>query len=257
MKCKGDSQHDITEGHKFCGECGSPAEEPVIAKAEGELSAEELAQGLDALGVIAKANAGLGDDLIDDLDDLDDPDAIDTEQLLKSELVRPGEDGTIDALPILDLLLKANNRQASIIQALGRELRSLRQDFGVVTKAEETVSRAYIARLDQLANRLNDAIETWSGLPRPRRAQVELVHKAVQTGAGDPQGGQKDASLAGDALIAKAVALENQGLILQDDAGRVAHFANRGITLDGLAQHRADLHARLVAGIAQQSRQSQ
>jgi len=240
--------------HKFCAGCGEPMVKAVA------VTQDELDKGLDALGLIAKANAALTDDIASgkgkDPDDPDgDGDGDEDVQLLKAEMLKPGEDGTIDALPILDLILKANNRVASIVQAHGREMRAMRKDLGIIAKSEEVVGRGQFANargLEEKIEALDATFANWAGLPKPRKAQVELIRKAVQTGDAD-----KDDSLAGNALIAKAVSLENQGLLQDGDASRVNHFANRGVTLDGIKTTRPDLHARLVAAIGTQQQHGQ
>jgi hypothetical protein len=283
MKCT--NQHDMGEGAKRCTDCGA-AGEGVIAKAvcvcgtEGTTEhkfcancgetmtkavqpQDELDKGLEALGLIAKANAELGDELIGKpdggQDDEDDDEDEDLNEILKSDILKPDANGDVNAMPILDLLLKAINRQATILQGIGREQRRQSKDTGTMAKSQEVVTRSSIAKsrsLEEKLDALAEQFSTWANLPKPRRGQVELINKAIQTGAGEGGPGADD-SLSGVHLIAKAVALETGGLLLQNDAGRVQHYANRGVTLKGLAQHDAGLHQRLVGAIANQQRAGQ
>lgn len=238
--------------HKFCGGCG----ESLVVKAV-TVTQDELDKGLDALGLIAKANAALDDDIIPEGAEGDDEGEGDDVLTLKSELLAPSADGSIDALPILDLLLKAVNRQATIIQAQGRELRAMRKDIGVQAESERTIGKGFFVKAHGLFEKieaLDQRFSEWAGLPKPRKAQVELINKAIVPGDGR---GEQDTSLTGTALIAKAVSLENQGLLQVGDASRVNHFANRGLSLDAIKIARPDLHGRLVSAIGAQKQQGQ
>lgn len=230
--CK--SKHEVADDAKFCGECGSAAED--VAKAIGP---DELDAALSALDDVHKAVSGLEDDL--DFED-DDPAAGEEDGLGGvAKSLAPGDDGSIDAMPVLDALFTANNRQARTILEVGRETRALRKELGIVAKSVATAVRSLHAG----AAGAPASAMALAGQLRPRRAQVELVQKLI------PGLNAADNSPRGETLWKAAVDAEVAGKLRPGDATMVQILANQGHTLDSITKSVPDLGARLAGVFTQ------
>lgn len=232
--CK--SKHEVAEDAKFCGECGSAAEDVAKAMAIG---ADELDAALGALDDVHKAVTGLEDDL--DFED-DDPSAGEEDGLGRvAKSLAPGDDGSIDAMPVLDALFTANNRQARTILEVGREARALRKELGTVAKSVATAVRSIHGLFAQGAA----AAASIADQPRARRAQVELVQKSI------PGLSAGDSSPRGESLWKAAVDAEVAGKLRSGDATMVQILSNQGHTLDSIIKSVPDLGARLAGVFTQ------
>lgn len=222
--CTGEGAHQNPDTAKFCGECGTTCGD--VAKA---VTADELDSALDVLDSFAKSVNDLDDDL--ELDDGDDG-GQDFGDVVKSV---QADDGTIDALPVLDALFKANNAQAGILQAVGREARAARRDLGLVAKSLSVALRQILASEAERGAHVAALAEQ----PRPRRAQVELVAKAI------PGLSASDNSPRGRDLWEAAVSAEIAGKLQAGDATLVQQLTNQGHTLDSITKSVPDLGRRL------------
>ncbi len=225
--CK--SNHEMAEAAKFCGECGSPAADVMKA-----VSADELDAALDALDEVHKAASGLDDDVFFENED---PPAGDGDDGLGdlTKSLAPGEDGSIDAMPVLDAIFTANNRQARGILAVARENRALRKELGTVAKSVATAVRSIHGLFAQGAA----AAAAVADQPRPRRAQVDLVQKAI------PGLHPQDNSPRGEQLWKSAVDAEIAGKLPAGTATVVQMMAHQGHTLDSIEKANPTLGAQL------------
>lgn len=217
--CK--AKHEMADTAKFCGECGSAAEEGNVVKA---VTAEELTGALSALDELWKSTSALEADLDDDPgDDPDDADdGTDIDDLTKS--VAPDADGNVDAMPVLRAMFVANNAHARRLGVVGRENRATRREVGILAKAVATVVSGVLHKLDQIS----PPAALVAGMA-PRKAQLNIVEKAI---AGlDPS----DNTPRGEALWRPAVDAEIAGRLPQGSATMIQRLANEGHTLKSIS----------------------
>lgn len=220
--CK--AKHEMPDTAKFCGECGSAAEEGGVVKA---VTAEELTGALSALDELYKSTSALDADL-DDGDDPDDPDGDENDGAEVDDLakaVTPDADGNVDAMPVLRAMFQANNAHARRLGVVGRENRATRREVGILAKAVATVVAGVLHKLDQISSPQAALVPGMA----PRRATLNIVEKAI---AGlDPA----DNTPRGEALWRPAVDAELAGRLPAGSATKIQRLANEGHTLKSIA----------------------
>jgi len=276
MKCKGQTPHEMTKGHKFCAECGAAAEEEkhdglekavcsgcqtegtgkhcaecgeVLVKSDA--AARELDDALKALGDLAKANTALPADL----DPEKNPDGLTEERIAALLKGVTGEgDGTaadanepVDALPVLALLLKAHNALSGMVLAIGKELRQVRKELAIVAKADS--ARAVAERL--VLKSVTDTLKEWGDRPqgpRSRTARVTVTDRSLA----DPNAGGKGNAGGFDraTYLAKAHVASDKGLISVDDLIKAETWINSGATPEAITEIDPGFGAKLARAVA-------
>lgn len=252
LKCSND--HEIPEGGKFCGTCGEKAPAPAgdtVAKAVcGECQTEQSAahkhcagcgqplakalgeadvlQCLTELSNFHKAQLDLSDEIEVTPGEHDDTQAL----LAKAE---PDENGLYDARALIEAQVQGHNANHDLLAAIGADVRADRRGQATIAKAVETGLRFLVGELKALKER----VDQWEQAPKPPRSRIASVTPIAKASpATDRLTGQRDDSLAGDALWKACLDLETAPtpLLKSGTTTQVQYWANRGATLATLAE---------------------
>lgn len=224
----GGCQTEQLATHKHCVDCGHP-----LAKA----SAAAFDAALTILEDFAKAQAAL-------------PEQIVLEPNPEAEPLVKADTSEADDAAIANAILGAQNNAVHLAEAIATDVRAARKADGMLAKAMVTVFTALRdenAGLRSEVTGLKGAIEALANTPgRSRAATVVPLAKAIagQTGAA-PQ----DDSLRGTALVKAAIDGEVHNLLPSGDATLTQMYANRGHSLQTIAQENPALAGRLTRAI--------
>jgi hypothetical protein len=244
MTLKCGQGHELSEGQKFCGECGGPAEEAgkcaacsaVMAKAQrfcsdcgtaapGTDGAADLDASLDEMNAFVKASTEYEDELLA-LPEIDDDTAIDdskiTAVLAKARVLDPEtqEPLGLDATPVVGELMRMQTRadlgSRAYTEHLTAGMHHLFDGQGKLLKSQvaiATLLKGLAATVAELAN-----------TPRGRRS-VAIAPAATMGGATRPRTAAQGP--AGPDLMAKAVlaARKNGELLSSVDIAKLEGYA--------------------------------
>lgn len=258
MKCA--NNHEVPEGSKFCGDCGSPAAETLqkavctSCSAEGLSSqkfcaecAEPMAKSAEAAEAEYVEALGALDQLAQGANTLDDEVMIAT-TLAKSEDYDTGEPGAelsdIEVNEMVGALLKANNTIVDFQTEIGRGVMATRREVGILAKAYATIARSQKARTDELLK----AFDTFGNAPKgPKARTVATIAKEV----GPEAQAAEDESPKGQVLLAKCrAAMQSEKLepnLLIKAESYVNHFP--GISLSTIIANEPEFGMALHTAI--------
>jgi hypothetical protein len=270
MTLKCGNGHELLEGAKFCGECGSPAPEDAPGKCAscaatmaksakfcGECGrAAELPDGaeldatLEDLNTFLKARTSYEDELLA-LPEIDDEDGVDQAMvdavIERARVVDPEtqEPLGIDAVPVVGEFLKGQAVGHTLARAHAEHLtagmRHLFEGQGRLVKSHLAIAATLKSIRDDLAALLNT--------PRGRRA-VQLAPPATVGTAGAGRAALKGPT--GPDLMAKAVfaARKNPALMSTEEISKLETYAlGEGWGLSQIAEIDPQLAARVDAAL--------